>query len=52
MKELGIEAIGMVCHAGKREDRLNMIKLTLNAFERIYYVVINAAITTHLGPML
>lgn len=49
LKSKGIEASGIVCHVGKREDRINLIKETIEIYGRIDYLVLNAAVSTHMG---
>lgn len=49
LKKKGIDAIGIVCHVGKKEDRANLLKETFNKFGRIDYLVGNAAVSTHMG---
>ena len=52
MIDAGIEAFGLVCHVGKQEDRQNLIKATIQRYGRIDYLVLNAAISVHMGTSL
>lgn len=41
-----------MCHVGKKEDRENLVKKTLEKYGRIDYFVGNAAVSTHMGSFL
>ena len=49
LQKKGYEALGVVCHVGKKEDRENLIQKTLEKYGRIDYFVANAAVSTHMG---
>ena len=50
-RKSGFEAVGIVCHAAKSEDRAKLIELALQEYGRIDYVVANAAVSTFMGFM-
>ena len=40
---------GVVCHVGKREDRDNLLKSTVNTFGGLDILVSNAAVNPYFG---
>jgi dehydrogenase/reductase SDR family protein 4 len=45
-------SIGIVCHVGKKEDRVRMLEMAVKEFGRIDVLVLNAAISTAFGNVL
>ncbi|KAL4235155.1 Dehydrogenase/reductase SDR member 2 [Mactra antiquata] len=52
LKDEKLEVSGMVCHAGKPEDRTKLIEQTVSEFGGIDILVSNAAANPAFGPML
>ena len=50
-KKAGHNAVGIVCHVGKPEDRTNLINKTVEKLGKIDYIVANAAVSTHMGSL-
>jgi len=52
-KSIGIaDAVGIVCHVGKAEDRDRLVQFALTTFGRIDILVNNAGINPHFGDMM
>jgi NAD(P)-dependent dehydrogenase (short-subunit alcohol dehydrogenase family) len=47
----GLKAIGIACHIGKEEQRINLVNTTIDAFGRIDVLVNNAAINPVYSPI-
>lgn len=47
----GLKAVGIVCHIGKEEQRVQLIDKTISLFGRIDILVNNAAINPVFGPI-
>lgn len=49
IKEKGWEAHGIVCHAGEKQQRLNLISETVKKYGGIDILIPNVAVSTHMG---
>ena len=47
----GLKAVGIACHIGKEEQRINLVNTTIDAFGRIDVLVNNAAINPVYSPI-
>jgi len=47
----GLEAVGIACHIGKEDQRINLVNTTIDAFGRIDVLVNNAAINPVYSPI-
>ena len=47
----GLKAVGIACHIGKEEQRINLVNTTIAAFGRIDVLVNNAAINPVYSPI-
>jgi NAD(P)-dependent dehydrogenase (short-subunit alcohol dehydrogenase family) len=47
----GLKAVGIACHIGKEEQRINLVNTTIDAFGRIDVLVNNAAINPIYSPI-
>merc|ERR1712179_216047 len=52
LKAEGLSVGGTVCHVGKKEDRDNLFKQTVNMFGGLDILVSNAAVNPYFGPTL
>ncbi|MRI00224.1 glucose 1-dehydrogenase [Kriegella sp. EG-1] len=51
LKKVGFEAVGIACHVGDEQQRIGLIKKTIEKYGRIDILVNNAAINPYYGPL-
>lgn len=52
LRDEGIEASGIPCHHGKKEDRKKLIDYTLERYGKFDHVFMNAGVNPHVGSVL